>query len=105
MTQEVRDALATYLNLFPEVRWDRLTEYGGYRAFYGWIDRKDGKADFMLLGVEGDRVVRYLKSSKDYSQEFAERLGGTGLLVDHQDCQRVEDLGLSVNAITLTEAA
>lgn|SRR3990167_10972126 len=75
------------LNLFPEVIWDRYS--GGLKdmAIFGWIDRKDGRKDFLVMDIVNGKPQFFRTSSAKLSKSFSERLGWT-----HSDCKRVEDL-------------
>lgn len=108
-------ALAERMNRFPEVAWDR---WGGWYEYpgdadgihsagvFGWIDREDGRFDFMSLHVfwtdaDGVYAESYTTSSAALSAEFAERLG-----VDHVECRRIEDdLGSLVENVIRLKAA
>lgn len=77
------------LSLFPEVKWDRMAgEYDKF-AIYGWIDRPDGKKDFVILIFDDLRVSCYLTSSSKLSPEIGRRLGFDS---NHKPCVRVEHL-------------
>lgn len=51
----MKGRVAQILNLLPEVKWDRwsgdLHSLDGI-CVYGWIQREDGKLDFILLRIE-----------------------------------------------------
>lgn len=90
-----REALAELLNRFPEVRWDRMA-FGEWPlddvgladgCVFGWIDREDGRSDFMLVEWKGD-AAGFTTSSGWYSAEFSIRMHGADAA--HSDCERVE---------------
>ena len=93
-----------HLNLFPEVRWDRFTETDTEFDIYGWIARDDGRSDFILFEVTPSKTSDdwnwwFCTSSAKYSHEFDRRLDPKNDAKGHVDCERVESLGLNVNAI------
>lgn len=75
----------SFLNLFPEVAWDRWTGTGDRLTVFGWIDRRDSYKDFMVVIFE-DEVIRFITSSALHSASFSKRIGGE----NHVDCRRVE---------------
>jgi hypothetical protein len=104
-----RAAIAEVLNLLPIVRWDRLTfdpEPGAdgapaEAAVYGWVEREDGRADFVLIQFDvfdrGARWRNYFSSSAERSEEIYRLLTGLPEVVDgaendHIACERVEDV-------------
>ena len=78
------------LKQFPEVKWDRFTifvdEVEMVRVF-GWIIRKDGQRDFLVIDFIDGEVDNYCTSSAKYSKKFSERLG-----FDHIDCIKVAQI-------------
>lgn len=100
MTISTHKAIKEMLNRFPEVRWDRYTEAGKERCFYGWIERADGRFDFLEILFMGAKVDSYMTSSRQYSLDFYKRIYGDE--EGHIDCKRVENLfGDEVNSIKL----
>lgn len=89
-----------WLNRFPEVKWDRWGGDDGRAVVYGWLEREDGRSDFMLVDfrqVSGGVDVFYITSSERFSEPFASRLGAP-----HRDCKRVEkDFGGVENVVRL----
>jgi hypothetical protein len=103
--------LSEILNRFPEVEWDR---WGGWYEYpagedeatvytaspFGWIERDDGRFDFLVITVYwtpplGIYHTSQQTSSARYSEEFAERLGNAD---SHIKCRRIEDdFGLLVD--------
>jgi len=81
---------AEVLNLLPEVRWDRCVRRMEWLAAYGWIDREDGRSDFVVVYVDHNGPVGYATSSAALSKTFSDRLFGSR--VDHRDCERIEDV-------------
>lgn len=84
------DECAHYLNALPFVRWDRCTRAGGWVWAYGWIDREDGRADFVMLEFAPDAAPWHLTSSAAYSREIDRILRGTD--EGHVDCERIADV-------------
>jgi hypothetical protein len=85
-------AIASKLLLAPEVRWDRFVYWGREMAFYGWIDRDDGRSDFFIAEFSlypGGRVsVGTLTSSPDIGEDVDRRMRDDDNTVP---CQRIED--------------
>lgn len=77
--------------------WDRFTEEdnGECKEYdvYGWIERSDGKRDFVLLQlmVENDAMsCRYVTSSAKYSKTLCELIYGDSN--DHIGCKKIKEL-------------
>lgn len=91
------------LNQFPEVRWDRYTEQkypdGTGLEFYGWIERDDGKFDFLEIYFFNNKPEWIATSSKKYSLGFHLRLGFPEN--EHLGCKRVEWIFPDINCIKL----
>ena len=81
---------------FPKVIWDRWIGSFRYLTVFGWIKRKDGKSDFLVLDIIDGKVERFRTSSAKLSKSFSQRLGFL-----HEGCKRVEDDFNSVNCIKL----
>ena len=94
--------ISDYLNCHPEVRWDRFIEdvdgEPGAIAVYGWIDRPDGRADFVLYRFAPSSNDAYFTTS---SVEFSAENGDE----EHADCQRVADRFASVKRVTSNNKA
>ena len=93
-----------YLNLFPEVVWDRYCVWDDCFSVFGWIARDDGRSDFYAMDFKKGRFYQSNTSSARYSKEFWERICSIHSELspdDHIDCQRVEDLGWNVRAVQL----
>lgn len=75
--------------------WDRFFTYPNGLSVFGWIDRDDGKKDFVLLEFMGE-LMSFATSSKKYTEKIAEILN-----LQHSDCQRVEDCFDIENVIKL----
>jgi hypothetical protein len=73
------------LNRFPEVTWDRWSGNLDAMQIFGWIERDDGRADFLVLKIVGGIAVYFTTSSAQYSREFTDRLNFI-----HRDCKRCE---------------
>lgn len=94
------------LNQFPEVTWDRWTGEIGSEfgiGVYGWIERQDGKSDFMFIRIDNDGAWMFATSSAKYSAEFSRRLNFEGSS-GHEQCKRVENYFKSVKATALSVA-
>jgi hypothetical protein len=92
-------AVSEACNRLDFVRWDRFItwdENGQVYSvhIYGWIDRDDGRADFVLLWFHDSWGWRpedcsATTSSSAYSERIQELLRGTA--EGHIDCQRVDE--------------
>ena len=72
----MKNKIASFLNKYPEVKWDRYTDDGKEMCFYGWIERKDGNFDYLEIAFDKKGVERwYSTSSALYSEDFAKRGG------------------------------
>lgn len=93
------DEIRKILNKFPKVKWDRYTEDGLVSNFFGWIKRKDGQSDFLILSFVDKKLWWYFTSSAKFSKKIAKKLKQK-----HLECTRVEDLfGKKVKCIHLKE--
>lgn len=88
----MKTTIEAILNRFPEVKWDRFGGDLHKLAVFGWINRDDGRSDFLVLFITGGVVVSSITSSARYGDEFADRLGFI-----HHPCQRVEDHFQNIN--------
>lgn len=88
-TKMIRTKIKSILNLFPEVRWDRYTEDGRELEFYGWIERPDGKFDFIDIFFINGEPEWYATSSAKLSKIFHRKLK---IKWPHLTCKRVENL-------------
>jgi hypothetical protein len=95
------------MNAVHQVRWDRCIDAGGgILRLYGWVDRVDDHADFVILdalhSIYGLSFL-FATSSPDpsISAEMAVAIGIS--FDDHVSCQRIEQVfgGAVVNAIKL----
>lgn len=114
LSQGTKEAIADILNVFPEVRWDRLTGTTERFMLFGWLTReKDLRSDFVTVLIEtepGEQgfIYQLSTSSAERSQEFCQRLeeqnGIPAEEAEHNPCQRVEDVfaGMVPSAISLT---
>lgn len=78
--------------VFPIV-WDRFTELDGDYNIYGWIKRKDGQRDFVLLQlyIEGEDIKGgFVTSSAKYSAPICNYMYGESK--DHNNCLKIESL-------------
>lgn len=102
VSPELLAAMAERMNRLGFVRWDRCVVHDGAAASYGWIDRDDGRADFVVLsfqwgtttGLDGKAVeyfgVGYTTSSAKHSPEIPGLLYGDD--AEHNECQRVQNV-------------
>lgn len=108
LTSVDRAQLAYWLNRLPFVKWDRIIPpgTGDYITAYGWIDRSEGRSDFVLLEfLHPNLAPGFTTSSARHSAAIAHILyGDTG---EHNDCERIENVlaGLVPSAIRLNKAA
>jgi hypothetical protein len=74
------------------VEWDRYIEDDGTYNVYGWIQRSDGKRDFLLVSIKEDlgTYVSFVTSSAKYSKTLTGLIHGD--TSEHIDCKKVEDL-------------
>lgn len=99
-----RLAIAEVLNRAPFVRWDRFTVSPDDEVnVYGWIDRDDGRSDFVLVEFDitepADLSYGWTSSSAEFSEELGRLLYGEGFDGNgyrHLACQRVESELLGV---------
>jgi hypothetical protein len=105
LSDEFAKTIPDYLNLYPEVTWDRYCSPKNDAAcFYGWIARRDGLRDYFALYFHKGEIYSYQTTSAKYSLEFARRLQERiGRKVKHIPCRRVEDLALPINCIHLAK--
>lgn len=96
-----KDKAAAVLNKLPEVRWDRCVRRMENMTAFGWIDREDGRADFVVVYIDHGGPWAYATSSAEFSRSISERL--FGITEGHRDCERIEDVfgDLVPNKITL----
>lgn len=120
MSDEILAAIAERMNRLDPIgiRWDRCIPRDDQLVTYGWVDRDDGRADFVVLTFHWGTTSGLNDESLDwlavgYTSSSAENTGKIGPLLygteddDHKDCERVEHVfGALVNQkITLGEAA
>lgn len=92
---------ADVLNRLPFVCWDRYVEIpDGDLDVYGWIDREDGRADFVILTfAEADPdFVGFTTSSSEHSEEIGRLIHGEDD-AEHYPCQRVEHAGVEIENV------
>lgn len=71
------------------VNWDRFAGNTERLSVFGWIDRPDGRSDFVLLRVTAEGIA-FTTSSAELSPEISRRLNGGEPSSSHNACQRVE---------------
>ena len=74
------------------VEWDRYVNDERTYSVYGWIQRGDGKRDFLLVTIKEDlgMYVSFVTSSAKYSRTITELIHGN--TSEHIDCKKIEDL-------------
>jgi len=88
---------ARVLKRLDFVSWDRYFGEGDNLTFFGWIGRKDGYKDFVVLDFS-IKPIWFATSSKKYSSKIADLLNQK-----HSDCRRVEYFCDLYNVIKLKE--
>lgn len=79
------------MGLLYFVRWDRYTVgRNGVSCVFGWIDRADGRFDFVVLEPDPDGLG-FTTSSAERSEEISTLLNGGEPTGTHNPCRRVED--------------
>jgi hypothetical protein len=96
MRIELGTEIAEILNRIPEARWDRFIDNDDEIVVYGWLEREDRHADFLLIifGLNAYQAVSWYQavtSSAALSQSIAERLVGREVKHVHVPCQRVDE--------------
>jgi hypothetical protein len=100
--------IAEVLNEVKRARWDRCIDLIGVLRLYGWVEREDDHADFVVLDVQRysdspDLDYTFGTSSPDPALS-AEVAAAIGIDVgDHVPCQRIEEVfgGMVTRAIKL----
>jgi hypothetical protein len=86
------------------VEWDRFTHSAekDLMTVYGWIDRDDGRADFVTVNLspESKEIHGYTTSSAEHSERLFEILFKEKA-DEHAECQRVENHMDVANAVRL----
>lgn len=112
MTEISHTWIADTLNALPFVTWDRCVDTGEDTdrnrsiSVFGWIDRNDGRKDFILVEFASwTNKPGFATSSAFRSREIAEILYGLG--GEHFECERVEKTfaGLVVNVVRLEKTS
>lgn len=104
--------IAETMNEVKRVRWDRCIDGGELLRLYGWFDRPDDHADFVILDVEWrhradpttEPLAFFFSTSSADPELSAELAKAIGIEVDdHAPCQRIEEVfgGLVTNAVKL----
>lgn len=98
---EAAERITRELRAHPDARWDRFIQYGGKARVYGWLDRPDGRADFLLLDFDSHtgELLEWITSAHPHPASVVERLEND----DSVFCQRVEDCFDVPNAVRLTQ--
>lgn len=93
--------VAAALKLLPEVTWDRWAgDLHEFSMFFGWIERDDGRSDFVVAKFEAGDCWSVTTSSAKHSEEFTRKLlGNRG--DGHSTCKRIENDFEGVNAVKL----
>jgi hypothetical protein len=82
--------LKQILEKFDFVEWDRYIESPGAYAIYGWIQRGDGKRDFLILywTKVHKKIVTYVTSSAKYDNRISQLTG----ISDIEQCKKISEL-------------
>lgn len=86
----IKQYIESVAKLIP-IEWDRFIENNGDFDIYGWIKRKDGQRDFVLLQLyieNGEIKGSFCTSSAKYSEDIFMCLYGT--MEGHNKCQKIE---------------
>jgi hypothetical protein len=90
--------IAAKLNEMPQVRWDRFVTYQNVTRVFGWIDREDGRADFVLCDFYSNMGDPTILTSDPCFHPALEQDG-----FEWEPCRRVEEFMSGVEqAIRLT---
>lgn len=85
------------------VEWDRFTKTDdGFYVVYGWICRKDGQRDFVMVAAWEDKTaddVFFTTSSAKYSESICRALYGED--EEHNSCIKIEELYKSLSKDTV----
>lgn len=89
--EAIKNILNNLSERFPIV-WDRYVDADNFYGIYGWIKRKDGQRDFILLQIwtEPEFIISFTTSSAKYSMAIGDYLYNGE--VEHTDCKKVKDL-------------
>jgi hypothetical protein len=102
VSDQVKAVITERMNRIGEATWDRCVIQGEAASVFGWLERDDGRSDFVLLEFQwgdtkdmaGEKVTWFhagaTTSSAPLSKSISERISGAGS--PHFDCQRVEDV-------------
>lgn len=74
------------LNSVPQVRWDRFVVYLNIVRAYGWLDRWDGRADFVLADFYSDAPADPMVITSSPTFRWREYAAG-----EHIPCERIEE--------------
>lgn len=89
----LKEFLEDMAKLIP-IEWDRYTNSGTHYYVYGWIQRKDGKRDFVVVEMEQNeeslRAIDFVTSSAKYSREIMKIMFVTD--AGHSDCKKISQL-------------
>lgn len=88
----IKQFLESMARLIP-IEWDRFTETNGQYNVYGWVKRKDGQRDFVLLQlyVEENKLKgTFHTSSAKYSKTIHMLLYHT--TKGHVSCKKIENI-------------
>jgi len=82
MNERIKAIMKQFTDACPELNWDRYMDYLADNdkkvyAIYGWIKRKDGDRDFLVISFYDDEnlsveSVWYTTSSAKYSKAFCD---------------------------------
>lgn len=90
MNEREQIAVSIWMNKLPLVKWDRTLRIDEVLYVYGWIDRPDGRSDFVSLrfaNLNYDLPPELVTSAAKYSLKLHQLLEYTPI-----DCKRVSDM-------------
>jgi len=98
MIDDLHEHVADALETLSWIKWDRYVTGSGltthdsrfYAEVYGWIEREDEHADFVVLTVFGDGEIGHVTSSPMADKRINKELYGAPADAGNE-CQRVED--------------
>lgn len=98
LKQRIVEVLRTAKKLF-DIKWDRYTFLNGQYAIYGWIYKKDGVRDFIIVFVN-ENEIGFSTSSAKYSKALHQFFGSD---IEHVNCIKVEELYQDASKLEIVE--
>lgn len=90
MNDRKQQLIANWMNMLPIVKWDRMLETKRAITVYGWIDRPDGRSDFVSLRFAQPVVMTVQPELVTSSAYHSMRLHKC-LRMEPHDCKRISD--------------